>query len=236
MRCCCRDWDGAPPLPSPSLTMAHGRRAWDGACTVPRPVRVWQRPLLVELLEVRHGAEDMEEDVLGGASSGVELGLRGRQAGAGGDRQAGGERACAEPRPRLPARTVTPQMRPHSLTKYSRSPSPHLFVSCARRARSDANCSSRSNRSSAGGGGSLKAGGKTAGCSGGSGVSNCGGMSDSGSCFTPSASKSDTASGMARVSNLKSASSKSRMKSAGSGSLSCRQDRSRSERDCVSGR
>jgi len=46
-------------------------------------------------------------------------------------------------------------------------------VRCDRRIEGDAKQSSRSNRSTAGGGGSLKDGANTAGCRGGDGVSNC---------------------------------------------------------------
>ena len=56
---------------------------------------------------------------------------------------------------------------------------------------SEANSSSRSNSSRAGPGGSLKAGGKTAGCKGGIGVSNWGCMRVKACFFTPSLSYND---------------------------------------------
>jgi len=67
---------------------------------------------------------------------------------------------------------------------------------------SDANCSSRSNRSSEGGGSSLSVGGNTAACRAGIGVSNCGGIRVRGSCLIFSCVNNFRASGIKSVSNL----------------------------------
>mmetsp|Transcript_36924 Transcript_36924/g.95753 ORF Transcript_36924/g.95753 Transcript_36924/m.95753 type:complete len:223 (+) Transcript_36924:325-993(+) len=126
-----------------------------------------------------------------------------------------------------------------SCTKYSMSfspPSAHLLASCASRTCSLAKQSSRSKSSSAGGGGSRIAGGKMAGCSGGSGVSNCGDISVSGALFTCSCEYRPTASGTASVCSLKRPSSKSAAQSRGGSSPSCKHARRRSASASVSGR
>lgn len=87
--------------------------------------------------------------------------------------------------------------------------------------RSLAKCSSRSNLSSAGGGGSLMIGGKTAADSWGRGHSNAGGMSVRGSCFTPRRENASTVSGIILVSNPKRESLKSFVKFFGRLSDSC---------------
>ncbi len=64
-----------------------------------------------------------------------------------------------------------------------------------------AKCSSRSNCSRAGGGGSRRIGGKTAGLRGGKGHLNMGGINVRGSCLSPRALYNSIASGISMVSN-----------------------------------
>mmetsp|Transcript_1008 Transcript_1008/g.2400 ORF Transcript_1008/g.2400 Transcript_1008/m.2400 type:complete len:237 (-) Transcript_1008:262-972(-) len=132
-----------------------------------------------------------------------------------------------------------PTMEHPSWTKNSRSasvPSAHLFASCARRTCSLENISSRSKRSSAGGGGSRTPGGKTAGCSGGSGVSNWGGMRLSCAFLTFSVSYRPTTSGTRSVWSLKRPVSKRLAQSRDTSCPSWRHARRRSARASVSGR
>ena len=126
-------------------------------------------------------------------------------------------------------------MSPHSLTKYSRSSSLHLFVSYAIFIRSEANCSSRSNKSSPGGGKSFMQGRNTADCNCGIGVSNWGGIKVIGSCLTLSFLNRSIVSGTRSVSKLYRLLLKSVVKSLGISSLSCKQDLSLSARAVISG-
>lgn len=103
-----------------------------------------------------------------------------------------------------------------------RAPHQTLLVIWARRMRSLAKCSSRSNLSSAGGGGSLMIGGNTAADSCGSGRSKAGGISVRGSCLTPSSENASTVSGIIFVSKPNRESLKSFVKFFGKLSDSCR--------------
>mmetsp|Transcript_5802 Transcript_5802/g.18265 ORF Transcript_5802/g.18265 Transcript_5802/m.18265 type:complete len:220 (-) Transcript_5802:883-1542(-) len=134
---------------------------------------------------------------------------------------------------------VTPMISAPSQMKnsrFSRSLSLHLLVSIDRRDFSGANLSSRSKRSSDGGGSSRCVGSNVAGSRGGSGAWNSGWMSVRGSCFTPRCSCAATTSGMRCVSKRNIVVSNSCVKSRGSSSLSSTATRSRSARDAVSGR
>ena len=110
-----------------------------------------------------------------------------------------------------------------------------LFVSCANLTSALEKCSSKSNSSSGGGGRSRSVGWKIAGRKG-RGTSNWGGMRDKGVCWTWRVSYRAMASGMREVSNLNRRVSNRDVKSRGRSSGSCRQERSRSEREAVSGR
>ena len=135
--------------------------------------------------------------------------------------------------------SLIPRTRALSTMKHAMSsslPSPHLWASWARQLCGLAKVSSRSKSSRAGGGGSLKAGGKTAGCRDGRGTSNLGGMRFSGPIlvlnFLNRAVDSATASSLSQ----KTSGSKSCLKSLGSSSpMSCRQDLGLSDRLPMSG-
>jgi hypothetical protein len=126
-------------------------------------------------------------------------------------------------------------MSPHSLTKYSISSSEHLFVSYAILIRSDANYSSKSNRSKPGGGKSFMQGKNTAACSYGIGVSNWGGIKVNASCLIPKVLNKSIDSGTKSVSNLYKLLLNSVVKSLGISSLSYRHERKRSARAVMSG-
>lgn len=114
------------------------------------------------------------------------------------------------------------------------SSSTHLFVNWASQV-SFAKCSSRSNKSNAGGSNSFNDGGNTAAYKAGIGVSKVGGIKVKCWCTTSSSLKSFTESGTKFVSNLKSSGVKSLVKSFYRGWLSWRHDRRFSESEAVSG-